>query len=72
MTEIDSLLEQHGAVPFGHEYLIPEDARRDAAAPAGYRPYYETYGERQVAAGHYRTVIRYDEHVRPLIHALQQ
>ena len=72
VTEIDGLLEQHGEVLFGREYLIPEDAWRNAAAPAGYRPYYETYGERQVAAGHYRTVIRYDEHVRPLIHALQQ
>ena len=47
----------HGAMP-----LLPPDTGL----------YYETYGERQVAAGHYRTVIRYDEHVRPLIHALQQ
>lgn len=72
VAEIDGLLEQHGELLFAHEYLIPVDAWRDAAAPAGYRPYYETYGERQVAAGHYRTVIRYDQHLRPLIHALQQ
>ena len=72
LTEIDGLLAQHGEALFAREYLVPVDAWRDAAAPAGYRPYYETYGERQVAAGHYRSVIRYDEHVRPLIHALQQ
>ena len=28
-------------------------------------------GEHQVAAGHYREVIRYQEHVRPLLEALQ-
>jgi hypothetical protein len=72
LTEIDGLLEQHGEGMFACEYLIPVDAWQDVAAAAGYRPYYETYGERQVAAGHYRNVIRYDAHVRPLIHALQQ
>jgi hypothetical protein len=35
-------------------------------------PYYEAYGERQVAAGHYQRVIRYRDHVLPLADALQQ
>lgn len=72
LTEIDGLLAEHGEALFAHEYLVPVDPCMDLAAPAGYRPYYETYGERQVAAGRYRSVIRYDQHVRPLIQVLQQ
>lgn len=34
-------------------------------------PYYELYGERQVAAGHYQNVLRYRQHVLPVIQALQ-
>ena len=34
------------------------------------RPYYETYGERQVAAGRYQQVLRLEEHVLPLARAL--
>ena len=34
------------------------------------RPYYEEYGERQVAAGRYEEVIRYETHLRPLQNAL--
>jgi hypothetical protein len=35
-------------------------------------PFYETYGEKQVAAGHYQTVLRYREHLMPLANALRQ
>ncbi|MEO8200788.1 MAG: hypothetical protein ABI679_09735 [Gemmatimonadota bacterium] len=34
------------------------------------RPFYEAYGERQVAAGIYHDVLRYQEHMRPLADAL--
>jgi hypothetical protein len=33
-------------------------------------PFYETYGEKQVAAGFFREVIRYREHIAPLTRAL--
>jgi hypothetical protein len=33
-------------------------------------PFYELYGERQVAAGHYQRVLRYREHMLPLADAL--
>jgi hypothetical protein len=33
-------------------------------------PFYETYGEKQVAAGHYPRVLRYHEHIAPLADAL--
>jgi hypothetical protein len=35
------------------------------------RPFYEAYGERLVMAGHYEQVIRYREHLRPLLVALR-
>ena len=34
-------------------------------------PFYESYGERQVAAGHYSRVLRYREHMLPLAGALR-
>jgi hypothetical protein len=36
----------------------------------GQPPFYESYGEKQVAAGHYQRVIRYHEHIAPLAEAL--
>ena len=34
-------------------------------------PFYELYGEKLVAAGHYKTVIRYREHMVPLTEAIR-
>jgi hypothetical protein len=33
-------------------------------------PFYESHGEKQVAAGHYPRVLRYHEHIAPLAEAL--
>ncbi|MCM3873830.1 MAG: hypothetical protein ND895_24340 [Pyrinomonadaceae bacterium] len=35
-------------------------------------PFYEQYGEKQVAAGHYQRVLRYYEHIAPLAEALRR
>jgi hypothetical protein len=35
-------------------------------------PFYESYGEQQVAAGHYQKVLRYHEHMAPLAAALRR
>ena len=60
-----------GAPDFRVEWLRPVDARVESARPfTGERPFYEEYGERQVAAGHYTRVLRYREHVLPLTRAL--
>jgi hypothetical protein len=60
-----------GAPDFRVEWLRPVGGHGDAAAPFdGARPFYEEYGERQVAAGHYARVLRYREHVLPLAAAL--
>lgn len=56
---------------FRVEWLRPV-AEGSALAPNDNRarPFYETYGERQVQAGHYKRVLRYREHVLPLAAAL--
>jgi hypothetical protein len=35
-------------------------------------PFYELHGEKQVAAGHYREVLRYRDHIRPIAEALNR
>jgi hypothetical protein len=35
-------------------------------------PFYEQYGEKQVAAGYYQRVLRYNEHIAPLAEALRR
>ena len=35
-------------------------------------PFYELYGEQQVAAGYYHQVLRYSEHIAPLAEALER
>jgi hypothetical protein len=59
-----------GANDFSVECLRPVDDRRVCAPPFDGRPFYEEYGERQVASGHYSRVLRYREHVLPLAAAL--
>jgi hypothetical protein len=56
---------------FSIECLRPVDARARAVLPFnGPIPFYEDYGERQVAAGYYTRVLRYREHLLPLAAAL--
>jgi hypothetical protein len=35
------------------------------------KPYYETWGEQRVAEGKYNSVVRYGEHVLPIMHTLR-
>jgi hypothetical protein len=46
------------------------DVRQGLEAMEQDPPYYERYGEQQVAAGHYDRVIRYRAHIQPLMQAL--
>jgi hypothetical protein len=70
-SEVQRLLDSHGVRAFRHECLrpVPAACRAPQAAQA---PFYEGYGARQVAAGHYRQVLRYREHMVPLLAALRQ
>ena len=66
--EIDAAVSKFGLEIFATEFLRPVAA--DLPASFEGRPFYETYGEDRVKAGHYPKVIRYREHFRPLMEAL--
>lgn len=66
LGEIDGLLTRFGHAAFGREYFQPAEPRVRSSDS----PFYETYGERQVALGRYRHVIRLADHVQPIADAL--
>jgi hypothetical protein len=69
-SEVDGLLEKRGI-----EGLRTECLRRASNLFVDDylvgTPYYEHYGEQQVAAGHYPSVLRYREHFLPLARAVR-
>jgi hypothetical protein len=69
--ETESALARFGAAAFRTECLRPVvDTRQGLDGMEHEPPYYERYGEQQVAAGHYDRVIRYRTHLQPLVHGL--
>lgn len=68
--DVQSALGEMGAEAFCTECLRPVGCSLTNAGLAEYPPFYERYGEKQIAAGHYERVLRYREHVAPLIEAL--
>ena len=70
--EVERNLEQHGPAAFAVECLRPADPNLDVEALFPERPFYEVYGERQVAAGHYRSVLRFREHFLPIARAVRE
>lgn len=64
--EVVNALNKFGKQPFAVECLRPVAAPSRFNDEQGERPYYETHGEQQVAAGYYKNVIRLREHMRPL------
>lgn len=68
--DVQSALDKMGPEAFRIECLRPIEPGATRSGWAGEYPFYERYGERQVAAGHYYQVIRYREHVAPLTEAL--
>lgn len=70
-AELDIILTRMSVDEYRTECLRPvtyQDASCDAVAEP---PFYERYGEKQVAAGHYERVLRYREHFVPLAAALR-
>ncbi|MFC5740255.1 hypothetical protein [Dyella tabacisoli] len=72
--EAEDTFRTFGEEAFSREYLFAStlsgldwERRFD-----GGRPFYETYGEKQVAAGRYQFVIRFREHVLPLANRLEK
>ncbi|HWS56068.1 MAG TPA: hypothetical protein VN228_18150 [Pyrinomonadaceae bacterium] len=60
-----------GGDSFRVECLRPASSGARAGRDSGVKPFYEQYGERQVAAGHYARVLRHREHMLPLAEALR-
>lgn len=68
--EVDHALALKGPDYFRDEYLIPAD--NQPCKDASYKPSYEIYGEKRVAAGKYTNVLRYGQHVLPIFQALRE
>jgi hypothetical protein len=66
-ADVAEALETIGRGAFSTECLRPVHVNFE---PPELPPYYEKYGEKQVAAGYYRRLLRYREHVEPLTRAL--
>ena len=71
-TDIGEMLRVGGVEGIRTERLRPVSRVEIGQGMNVERPFYETYGEKQVAAGHYQTVLRYREHVLPLANALRE
>jgi len=68
-ADVGRILDQEGKDALRIERLHPARNWSACDGAAG-TPYYEMYGEKQVAAGHYQHVLRYRDHVRPIAEAL--
>jgi hypothetical protein len=68
-NDVNELLATVGRDELAREILRPVSANIELPVPAS-KPFYETHGEKRVASGRYRTVLRYEEHFVPFVHAL--
>jgi hypothetical protein len=71
LAEVAAMLREEDKSTLSREYLTPVVAGLAVTYPADYQPFYERYGEQQVAAGRYKVVIRYGEHLLPIARGLQ-
>jgi hypothetical protein len=65
-VEVENLIARVGIDALRREVLRPVATDVDLMRPRS-KPFYETHGESRVAAGQYRTVIRYEQHFRPFV-----
>lgn len=68
--EMERALASHGRASFGVECLRPVRYGLEIGGRHSQPPFYESYGEKQVAAGIYREVIRFRDHMAPLAEGL--
>ena len=72
-AELKDEVEQAIALK-GEEYFRVECLKKVSQSLPEYppgRPYYEELGEQRVAAGKYRSAIRYQSHMLPILRAIQ-
>jgi hypothetical protein len=70
--EVQAAAQMVGVDAFRVEALRPAPAGLDGGRPFERPPAYERHGEERVAAGHYSRVIRYRQHVLPLVERLHR
>jgi len=74
-TELDAdvhrILKDKGIEAIRTECLRPVSSTLHADGLFAEPPYYERYGEQRVTAGFYKQVLRFREHVLPLVDALR-
>jgi hypothetical protein len=68
--EVELALRSFGKKAFATEAFY--DATVLGDEPSTIPPYYESYGEKQVASGRYDRVIRFHTHVKPLVAAIRK
>ena len=67
--DVDALIAAVGTSDLAREVLRP--VSMEIVLPrADRKPFYEARGEERVKAGRYRTVLRYEQHFVPFVHAL--
>lgn len=72
LPEVFSAVEKLGEEEFRYEVLTAtESGRILSAIEFESKPYYELYGQQQVEAGRYQTVLRYEDHMLPIRRALE-
>jgi hypothetical protein len=70
--EVHDAIERHGPDAFAAEYFYEcTDMLVGSDHLPEYPPFYERYGEKQVASGKYEHVIRYEQHMKPLVMGLR-
>ena len=74
--EVKDAFHTYGEQAFAREYLFAapasghEPQEPESRFTQG-KPFYETYGEERVATGRYQSVIRFHEHILPLVNRLR-
>jgi hypothetical protein len=71
-AEVDRILEREGKDCLRTECLRQVRRGELNGSFLTHSPYYEQYGEKQVAAGYYSEVLRYRDHVYPLAEVLRE
>lgn len=70
LKEVEQTVARFGTAVFRRERLFAKAPDYETRF-AGKRPFYEEHGERRAQSGHYRQVIRFEEHMRPIARALK-
>jgi hypothetical protein len=69
-AEVEAAVHREGERAYDEEILREITSERPCFSPPELPPFYETYGERQCAAGRYSAVIRHAKHFLPMARAI--